>query len=633
MRSWPLAHRSLGGRRRARGSRRARPGRRGAASWAPASARAGVLTGEAAVTLGATTRAWSPATSSTPHRGCSGAPPGPSWSARRRSARPAGAIVFQAAGEQDAQGQGQPGPRLAGLASRRAARWRWALGDARGTVRRARGRVPSAQGHPGRGRSVTAAPGSCRSPAPAASARAAWPGSREVHRRRRARTSSGTAAARRPMAKASPSGPGRDGPTARRPRQRATTTETARVRIAATVAEYVPDRRRPGLGRAGLADAAGPRATTTGRTGHALRRLAHLLRAHRRYGGRPVLLFENLQWADGGLLDFIEHVLEWSKGVRLLVVTLARPELFERRSDWGARGPRPSTSRALEPLSDAAMRELLTGFVPWPAGLRRRDNPGAATASPVRGGDDPDARRRRSPPARCGDGYPAVGELGELPIPETLRSLIGVTARRARSGRHSVNLQDAAVSARSSPCRRPGRGRRAGPMRSHRMTSNAGVRGPSPPASWSRSRPTLARRSAVSTASSSHSSARSPTARWPGAIGGTRRLGRQRGHSRPLVTMSWRGRWRAITSPRTRRGHQAPKPTPWPSRHASPCAARLSARSALGGHEQALPLPGASARRHGGCRRSESGSSTSRARSRAPTLGGGRTGGGFAGRP
>jgi class 3 adenylate cyclase len=76
-----------------------------------------------------------------------------------------------------------------------------------------------------------------------------------------------------------------------------------------------------------------------------------------------VLLFEDLQWADSGLLHFVEQLLEWSKNVPLIVVTLARPELFERRPDWGA-GTRNLTRLALEPLTDAAMRELIDGFVP-----------------------------------------------------------------------------------------------------------------------------------------------------------------------------------------------------------------------------------------------------------------------------
>ena len=52
--------------------------------------------------------------------------------------------------------------------------------------------------------------------------------------------------------------------------------------------------------------------------------------------GPVVLLFEDLHWADAGLLDFIDHVLDWSTGVPLTIVTLARPELIERRPGWGS---------------------------------------------------------------------------------------------------------------------------------------------------------------------------------------------------------------------------------------------------------------------------------------------------------
>ncbi|MBA3716651.1 MAG: AAA family ATPase [Actinobacteria bacterium] len=48
-----------------------------------------------------------------------------------------------------------------------------------------------------------------------------------------------------------------------------------------------------------------------------------------------VLVFDDLQWADDGVLDFIDHLLEWSSGIPLLVVATARPELVERRPGWG----------------------------------------------------------------------------------------------------------------------------------------------------------------------------------------------------------------------------------------------------------------------------------------------------------
>ena len=76
-----------------------------------------------------------------------------------------------------------------------------------------------------------------------------------------------------------------------------------------------------------------------------------------------VMVFEDLQWADDALLDFIDHLVTMSRDHPLFVVTLARPELIERRSDWGA-GKRRFTSLVLEPLDDAAMDELLHGLVP-----------------------------------------------------------------------------------------------------------------------------------------------------------------------------------------------------------------------------------------------------------------------------
>ena len=63
---------------------------------------------------------------------------------------------------------------------------------------------------------------------------------------------------------------------------------------------------------------------------------------------RPtVLVFEDLHWADDALLAFLEHLADWSRGVPLLLVCTARPELYERHPAWAARrATRPrSTSR------------------------------------------------------------------------------------------------------------------------------------------------------------------------------------------------------------------------------------------------------------------------------------------------
>ena len=51
---------------------------------------------------------------------------------------------------------------------------------------------------------------------------------------------------------------------------------------------------------------------------------------------RPlVLVIDDLQWADDGLLDFVDGLVDLVEGVPLLVVACARPELLERRPDWG----------------------------------------------------------------------------------------------------------------------------------------------------------------------------------------------------------------------------------------------------------------------------------------------------------
>jgi tetratricopeptide (TPR) repeat protein len=159
--------------------------------------------------------------------------------------------------------------------------------------------------------------------------------------------------------------------------------------------------------------------------------------------GPVVLVFEDLHFADIGLLDFVDHLLEWSKGVPIYVVTLARPDLLERRPDWGA-GKRNFVSLALDPLSDAAMRELLAGLVP---GLPRP----TADAIVARAGGIPlyavetvrmllsEGRLREE-----GGHYVPVGDLSALAVPETLTALIGSRLDALPPDARSL-LQDAAV--------------------------------------------------------------------------------------------------------------------------------------------------------------------------------------------
>jgi class 3 adenylate cyclase len=75
---------------------------------------------------------------------------------------------------------------------------------------------------------------------------------------------------------------------------------------------------------------------------------------------RPLLVvFDDIHWAEPTLLDLIDHVTDRGRDAPLLIVCLARPDLFDRRPGWGG-GKRNSTSLFLEPLTaeeSAAMIE------------------------------------------------------------------------------------------------------------------------------------------------------------------------------------------------------------------------------------------------------------------------------------
>ncbi|HET7028137.1 MAG TPA: AAA family ATPase [Candidatus Limnocylindrales bacterium] len=79
--------------------------------------------------------------------------------------------------------------------------------------------------------------------------------------------------------------------------------------------------------------------------------------------GTTVLVFEDVQWADDGLLDFIESLFEWSRTRPILVIGLSRPELLERRPGFG-QSSRNTVLVHLEPLTADEMRELLEGLAP-----------------------------------------------------------------------------------------------------------------------------------------------------------------------------------------------------------------------------------------------------------------------------
>ena len=58
-----------------------------------------------------------------------------------------------------------------------------------------------------------------------------------------------------------------------------------------------------------------------------------------------VLVFEDIHWADRGLLDLIERLVGRMHGLPVLLLTLARPELLDNRPGWAVGSPATSRCR------------------------------------------------------------------------------------------------------------------------------------------------------------------------------------------------------------------------------------------------------------------------------------------------
>src|SRR5207245_2160167 len=157
-----------------------------------------------------------------------------------------------------------------------------------------------------------------------------------------------------------------------------------------------------------------------------------------------VMVFEDLQWADVSLLDFLAYLLEWSRQHPIYVLCLARPELLERHPDF-AKASRNATMLSLEPLSPHAMEALLDGFVPGlpdvlrtqillrvagaEGGARAAGRPALARARSVRIPAGPrQARRLRDPLEARAEGAPP----GRRRLP---RDVVGPGRARDRRGR------------------------------------------------------------------------------------------------------------------------------------------------------------------------------------------------------
>jgi class 3 adenylate cyclase/tetratricopeptide (TPR) repeat protein len=147
---------------------------------------------------------------------------------------------------------------------------------------------------------------------------------------------------------------------------------------------------------------------------------------------RPLtLVFEDLHWADESLLDFVDHLVDWATGVRLLVVCTARPELLERRPGWGG-GKTNALTISLSPLSDEDTARLIGALI-------------QRAVLPAETQDTLLARAGGNP--LYAEQYASLLEdsaVGELALPETVQGLIAARLDLLEPEQKAL-LQDAAV--------------------------------------------------------------------------------------------------------------------------------------------------------------------------------------------
>jgi predicted ATPase/class 3 adenylate cyclase len=160
---------------------------------------------------------------------------------------------------------------------------------------------------------------------------------------------------------------------------------------------------------------------TTEETAWAVRMLFEALAR----AGPLVVVVDDVHWAESTFLDLVEHVADFSRDFPILLICIARPELFDTRPGWGA-SKRNATSILLERLSDAECRELISnllGRAPLPPAVESRISSAAEGnalfAEELVAMLVDDALLRRAP-----DSWVAASDLAELPVPSTINALL-----------------------------------------------------------------------------------------------------------------------------------------------------------------------------------------------------------------
>jgi class 3 adenylate cyclase/tetratricopeptide (TPR) repeat protein len=160
--------------------------------------------------------------------------------------------------------------------------------------------------------------------------------------------------------------------------------------------------------------------------------------------GPAVLVFEDLHWADDALLAFLEHVVEYTEDVPLLLLATARPELFERHPAWAGTA-RNANRINLAPLSETEIATLVgkllgQGLLPVEVQQLILDRAGG---NPLYAEEFIRLLKDRQILEREGATW-RFDEAAEVPLPAGIQGLIAARLDTLAPERKAM-LQDAAV--------------------------------------------------------------------------------------------------------------------------------------------------------------------------------------------
>jgi class 3 adenylate cyclase/tetratricopeptide (TPR) repeat protein len=135
-----------------------------------------------------------------------------------------------------------------------------------------------------------------------------------------------------------------------------------------------------------------------------------------------VLLVEDAQYADAGLLDFLDYLIDWVRDLPVYVLVLARPELGHARPGFGA--GRNRSMLTLDPLDVASMDQLVGALVPGIPTVARAKITGQAQGIPLFAVETVRSLIDRDIVQPIEGAYRLTGDIGELAVPDSLHALL-----------------------------------------------------------------------------------------------------------------------------------------------------------------------------------------------------------------